>query len=77
MLLCVIYIHLVKELDIFGRFHLRWINPMEWYMKMLKGFVKIKARPKGSMVEGYALEEALILYIIHARVSIELLKGVG
>jgi len=33
--------------------------PIEQYLKILKGFVQNKARPKGSMVKGYALEEAL------------------
>jgi len=33
--------------------------PMEHYMKTLKGYVKNEARPKRSMIEGYAIEEAL------------------
>ncbi len=36
---------------------------VERYLKTLKGYVQNKRRPKGSMVEGYALEEALGFYI--------------
>jgi hypothetical protein len=36
-----------------------WMYPMEHYMKTLKGYVRNKVRPEGSMVEGYAIEEAL------------------
>jgi hypothetical protein len=33
--------------------------PIARYLKTLKGYVQNKARPEGSMVEGYALEEVL------------------
>jgi hypothetical protein len=33
--------------------------PMEHYMRTLKGYVRNKARPKGSMAKGYTIEEAL------------------
>jgi hypothetical protein len=36
--------------------------PIKRYFKTLKGFVWNKARLEGSMVEGYALEEALRFY---------------
>jgi hypothetical protein len=36
---------------------------VEHYMKTLKGYVRNKARPKGSMAKGYAIEEALRFYI--------------
>jgi hypothetical protein len=32
---------------------------VECYMKTLKGYVKNKARPKGNMTKGYAIENAL------------------
>lgn len=52
-------VHLVEELDLCGLFHTRWMYPIEHYLKTLKGFERNKARPKGNMVEGYALEETL------------------
>jgi hypothetical protein len=52
-------IHLVEELYICGPVHTRWMYPFERYMKGLKGFVKNKARPEGSMAYGYLREESI------------------
>ncbi|GJY15902.1 putative reverse transcriptase domain, ribonuclease H-like domain, aspartic peptidase domain protein [Tanacetum coccineum] len=37
----------------------RWMYPFERYMKKLKGYVRNKAKPEGSIAEGYVAEEAL------------------
>nr|GEW75054.1 hypothetical protein [Tanacetum cinerariifolium] len=37
----------------------RWIFPFERYMKKLKGYVRNKSKPEGSIAEGYVAEEAL------------------
>jgi hypothetical protein len=50
-------IHLVEGLELCG--HTQWMYLVEHYFKTLKRFVRNRARPEGSMVEGYALEEAL------------------
>ncbi len=52
-------VHLVEELEICGLVHMHWMYPMEFYTKTLKGYVRNKARPEGSMAKGYAIEEAL------------------
>jgi len=52
-------IHLVEELFLCGPVHTRWMYPFERYMKTLKGFVKNKAKPKGSMAYGYLKEESI------------------
>ena len=52
-------IHLVQELFICGPVHTRWMYPFERYMKGLKGFVKNKAKPEGSMAYGYLREESI------------------
>ncbi|GJY59701.1 hypothetical protein Tco_0459593 [Tanacetum coccineum] len=56
-------IHLVIHLPleaIFGRpIHPRWMYPFKRYMKKLKNYVQNKAKPEGSIVEGYVAEEAL------------------
>jgi len=52
-------IHLVEELFICGPVHTRWMYPFERYMKGLKGFVKNKAKPEGSMANGYLREESI------------------
>jgi hypothetical protein len=33
-------IHLVEELELCGLVHTRWMYPMEWYMKALKGYIR-------------------------------------
>lgn len=52
-------IHLVEELFICGPVHTRWMYPFERYMRGLKGFVKNKAKPEGSMAYGYMREESI------------------
>ena len=52
-------IHLVEELFICGPVHTCWMYPFERYMKTLKGYVKNKARPEGSMANGYLREESI------------------
>lgn len=52
-------IHLVQQLDICGPVHTRWMYPVERYMKTLKGYVRQRAQPEGSMTRGYIMEEAL------------------
>lgn len=52
-------IHLVEEMFICGPVHTRWMYPFERYMKGLKGFVKNKSKPEGSMAYGYLREEAI------------------
>nr|GEV78938.1 hypothetical protein [Tanacetum cinerariifolium] len=37
----------------------RWMFPFERFMKKLKGYVRNKAKPEGSIAEGYVTEEAL------------------
>lgn len=52
-------VHLVEELFICGPVHRRWMYPYERYFKGLKGFVRNLAKPKGSITQGYQVEEAL------------------
>ncbi len=37
--------------------------PIERYLKTLKGYVGNRAKPKGSMVKKYTIEEAVGFYI--------------
>jgi hypothetical protein len=52
-------VHLVQQLDICGLVHMRWMYPMERYLKTFKGYVRQQAQPKGSMAQGYIMDEAL------------------
>ncbi|GKE49243.1 hypothetical protein Tco_1480501, partial [Tanacetum coccineum] len=58
-----IMIHLIIHLPLEaleGRHILpRWMFPFERYMKKIKGYVRNKAKPEGSIAEGYVAEEAL------------------
>nr|GEY22854.1 hypothetical protein [Tanacetum cinerariifolium] len=58
-----IMIHLVIYLALEalegGSIRPRWMYPFERYMKKLKGYVRNKAKPEGSIAEGYVAEEAL------------------
>ncbi|XP_038713903.1 uncharacterized protein LOC120007624 isoform X1 [Tripterygium wilfordii] len=50
-------IHLAKEAKIAGPVHYRWMYPIERYLRTLKKYVRNKARPEGSIAEGYILDE--------------------
>ena len=52
-------VHLVEEVELAGPVSARWMYFLERYMKTLKGFVRQKARPEGSMSEGYIVSEAM------------------
>ncbi|KAI5411415.1 hypothetical protein KIW84_056483 [Lathyrus oleraceus] len=52
-------VHLVKETQLCGPAYMRWMYPIERYMKILKGYVKNRSRPEGCMVERYIIEEAI------------------
>lgn len=52
-------VHLVREIRFCGPVYLRWMYPVERYMKILKGYVKNQHRPEASIVERYIAEEAV------------------
>jgi len=54
-------VHLVKEMKLCGPFYLRWMYPIERYMKIFKGYTKNLHRPETSIVERYIVEEAIEL----------------
>ncbi|GKF78571.1 hypothetical protein Tco_0234139 [Tanacetum coccineum] len=58
-----IMIHLVIHLPLEalegGHIRPRWMFPFERFMKKLKGYVRNKAKPEGSIAEGCVAEEAL------------------
>ncbi|CAM8978353.1 unnamed protein product [Rhodiola kirilowii] len=52
-------VHLVREIQILGPVHMRWMYPFDRYMKILKTYVRNRHRPEGCIVEGYIIEEAV------------------
>jgi hypothetical protein len=51
--------HLVQELDLCEPMSIRWMYPIERYMKTLKEYVRNMARPEASMAEGYVKDECI------------------
>ena len=58
-----VLIHLVDEVAMAGVVNTRWMFYLERFMKILKGFVRQKARPKGSMAEGWLVQESCVWII--------------
>ncbi|XP_027936218.1 uncharacterized protein LOC114191244 [Vigna unguiculata] len=52
-------VHLVREIRLCGPVFLRWMYPVERYMKILKGYVKNQYRPEASIIKRYIAEEAI------------------
>lgn len=53
-------VHVVDEVEMAGTVHCRWMFFLERFMKTLKGFVRQRARPEGSMAEGWLVQESLV-----------------
>ncbi|KAK2402917.1 hypothetical protein QL285_052403 [Trifolium repens] len=53
-------IHLAYEAKVAGPVHYRWMYPIERFLFTLKSFVRNRAHPEGSIVEGYLAHECLI-----------------
>jgi len=52
-------VHLVREIKCCGPIYLRWMYPVERYMKNLKGYTWNLHRSEASIVEKYITEEAI------------------
>ena len=53
-------VHIVDKVAITGVVYNRWMFFLERFMKIVKGFVHQKARPEGSMAEGWLVQEPLV-----------------
>ncbi|GJS34581.1 uncharacterized protein Tco_0532963 [Tanacetum coccineum] len=51
--------HIVEEIKLAGPVFLQYMYPFERYMGFLKGYVRNRYRPEGSIVQGYAVEEVV------------------
>ena len=54
-------VHLADEVFLGGPVHFRWMYPAERYLHKVKFFVRNKARPEGSIAEGYIVDECMTL----------------
>jgi hypothetical protein len=52
-------VHLVDELEVVGPVATRWCYPIERFMSVLKGYVRNRAKPEGSMAMGYTWDASL------------------
>ncbi|XP_058746192.1 uncharacterized protein LOC131619068 [Vicia villosa] len=52
-------VHLVREIRLYGPIFLRWMYPIEQYMKIRKGYTKNPHRPEASIIERYITEEEI------------------
>ncbi|XP_058775718.1 uncharacterized protein LOC131649992 [Vicia villosa] len=52
-------IHLANEAKLGGTVQYRWMYPIERFLRVLKNYVRNKARPEGSIAEGYLAEECM------------------
>jgi hypothetical protein len=52
-------IHLVDQIHTLGPLYLYSIFPNEQYLAVLKSYVRNRAHPKGSIMEGYTTEEVV------------------
>jgi hypothetical protein len=53
-------IYQVEEIEICGLVHTRSMWMVERHLKSLKALVRQRARPEGSMVEGYAVYQSMV-----------------
>ena len=60
-------VHLVEQLFTCGPMHCCWMYPIEQYMKTLKDYVRTFAHPKGSIMEGYQMDDTLGFCIEYMR----------
>ena len=52
-------VHLVREIQLCNPIFLQWMYPVEWYMKVLKGYTKNQYQPEASIVERHVAEECI------------------
>ena len=55
-------VHLLHEIEMCGLVQTRTMFPVERYLKVLKKFVKQKACPEGSMLQGYLLFKSTVYF---------------
>jgi hypothetical protein len=53
-------IHQVEEIELCGPIHTRSMWMVERHLKFLKALVRQRARPEGSMVEGYMVYQTMV-----------------
>nr|GEW31927.1 hypothetical protein [Tanacetum cinerariifolium] len=65
--------HILSEIKAGGPIHLHYMFPFKRYMGIVKGYLRNRSRPEGSIVEGYTSEEVIDFYTNY----LEGVKGIG
>jgi hypothetical protein len=60
-------IHLVDQIHTLGPLYLHSMFPYEWYLVVLKSYMRNHAYPKGSIMEGYTTEEVVEYYVDYVK----------
>jgi hypothetical protein len=60
-------IHLADQIFVLGPISMHHMYPYEHHMVVMKGYVRNRAHPKESMIEGYTTEEVIECFIDHER----------
>ncbi|KAL0544590.1 hypothetical protein IC582_019707 [Cucumis melo] len=68
-------IHLGREACICGPVQFRWMYPFERYMKVLKGYVRNKARPEGCIAACYLADECVDFSNKYFKQSVEVVNS--
>jgi hypothetical protein len=55
-------IHLADQIFVLGHSYMHYMYPYEHHMVVMKGYVRNRAHPEGSMIEGYTTEEVIECY---------------
>jgi hypothetical protein len=55
-------IHLADQIFVLGPSYMHYMYPYEHHMVVMKGYVRNRAHPEGSMIEGYTTEEVVECY---------------
>jgi hypothetical protein len=60
-------IHLADQIFVLGPSYMHYMYPYEHHMVVMKGYVCNHAHPKGSMIEGYTIEEVVECYAYYIK----------
>lgn len=52
-------VHLEEEVKLVGSVSYKWMYPIQRYLSCLKGFLRNRSQPEGSIAEGYIAQECI------------------
>jgi hypothetical protein len=55
-------IHLADHIFVLGPLYMHYMYLYKYHMVVLMGYVRNRAHPEGSMIEGYTTEDVIVCY---------------